>query len=74
MIGRKLTERLAKDGGLQGEAIGELLLHDVVESPAPTAPFKVKTTASDLSAPGEAERLVAERPDLIFHLAAIVSG
>ena len=74
MIGRKLTERLAKDGGLQGEAIGELSLHDVVESSAPAAPFKVKTTASDLSAPGEAERLVAERPDLIFHLAAIVSG
>ena len=67
-------ERLAKDGGLQGEAIGELLLHDVVESSAPAAPFRVRTTASDLSAPGEAERLVAERPDLIFHLAAIVSG
>ena len=24
--------------------------------------------------PGEAEKLVAERPDVIFHLAAIVSG
>ena len=74
MIGRKLTERLAKDGGLQGEAIGELLLHDVAESLAPAAPFKVKTTVSDLSAPGEAEKLIAERPELIFHLAAIVSG
>jgi nucleoside-diphosphate-sugar epimerase len=75
MIGRKLTARLAKDGGVQGEAIGELALHDVIESPRPTAaPFRVKTIASDLSAPGEAERLVAERPELIFHLAAIVSG
>ena len=30
--------------------------------------------ATDLSAPGEADRLVAGRPDVIFHLAAIVSS
>jgi nucleoside-diphosphate-sugar epimerase len=29
---------------------------------------------SDFALPGEAEKLVAERPDVIFHLAAIVSG
>src|SRR5258708_2860794 len=72
MIGRKLTERLAKDGGLNGSKIGELVLHDVVAAPAP--PFKARSIVSDLSSPGEAEKLVAERPDLIFHLAAIVSG
>ncbi len=38
------------------------------------APFKVETLTSDFAAPGEAEKLVADRPDLIFHLAAIVSG
>ena len=59
MIGRKLTERLA------GEH--DLLLHDVV-------PAGANSVVSDLSAPGEAEKLVASRPDLIFHLAAIVSG
>jgi nucleoside-diphosphate-sugar epimerase len=58
MIGRKLTERLA------GE---ELILHDVV-------PFERASFVSDLSAPGEAEKLLASRPQLIFHLAAIVSG
>ena len=61
MIGRKLTARLKKDRA------GELILHDVV-SAGPGA------IVSDLSAPGEAEKLVAARPDLIFHLAAIVSG
>ena len=61
MIGRKLTERLAKEGR------GELILHDVV-SAGPGA------IVSDLSAAGEAEKLVAARPELIFHLAAIVSG
>jgi D-erythronate 2-dehydrogenase len=58
MIGRKLTARLA------GE---ELILQDVV-------PFDGASMVSDLSAPGEAEKLVAARPELIFHLAAIVSG
>jgi len=61
MIGRKLAERLAKEGR------GELLLHDVV----PAGPGAI---VSDLSAPGEAEKLIAARPQLIFHLAAIVSG
>ena len=72
MIGRKLTERLAKDGGLAGEALGAVTLHDIVETKAPA--LKARVVASDLSAPGEAEKLVADRPDAIFHLAAIVSG
>ena len=66
MIGRKLVERLAKDGGLD-----ELVLHDVVP---PQAPAGARAVTSDLSAPGEAEKLVSARPELIFHLAAIVSG
>jgi nucleoside-diphosphate-sugar epimerase len=64
MIGRKLVERLSGQG--KG---GELTLHDVV-------PFESthKAVVSDLSAPGEAEKLVSARPELIFHLAAVVSG
>jgi len=75
MVGRKLTERLVRDGSLGGPEITRATLHDVVapENPA-KAPFQVKTLASDFSEPGEAEKLVAERPDVIFHLAAIVSG
>src|SRR5215207_1898713 len=75
MVGRKLTERLAKDGGLGGREIAKATLHDVVEPQAPAnAPFKVRTVSSDFAEPGEAAKLVAERPDVIFHLAAIVSG
>jgi nucleoside-diphosphate-sugar epimerase len=66
MIGRKLVARLAKDDGQR-----ELLLHDVVPAAGPSG---TKAIASDLSAPGAAEKLLADRPDLIFHLAAIVSG
>jgi len=75
MIGRKLVARLAKDGSVAGDEIGSVTLHDVVPPTAPAgARFKTDCVTSDLSAPGEAEKLVAARPDLIFHLAAIVSG
>ncbi len=75
MVGRKLSERLAKDGNLAGREIARLTLHDVVEPQKPAgAPFPVTTLTSDFSQAGEVERLVADRPDFIFHLAAIVSG
>ena len=75
MVGRKLAERLAKDGGLGGRGIDRLTLHDVVEPQAPAgAPFPVRTLTSDFAQAGEALGLVADRPDVIFHLAAIVSG
>jgi nucleoside-diphosphate-sugar epimerase len=75
MVGRKLVERLVGDGHLGEQEITRAVLHDVVEPQIPQgAPFAVATVASDFSAPGEAEKLVATRPDVIFHLAAIVSG
>src|SRR5712691_7041471 len=75
MIGRKLTARLVKDGALHGQAIEALTLMDVVP-PAQPVGFAghVELAAADLSAPGGAEKAVAGRPGVIFHLAAIVSG
>ena len=75
MVGVKLTKRLIKDKALNGKAIDKLTLVDVVEPAKPEdAPFAVTAKAADLSTPGAAEQLVADRPDVIFHLAAIVSG
>lgn len=74
MVGRKLTERLVQDGGLGGREITRLTLADVVEPATHAGPGEVQALAIDLSEPGVAERLVAGRPDYIFHLAAIVSG
>jgi D-erythronate 2-dehydrogenase len=75
MIGRKLTERLGKNGALGGKAIDKLTLLDVV-SPAKPESFKIKieTVATDLAAPAEAAKAIAARPDVIFHLAGVVSG
>jgi nucleoside-diphosphate-sugar epimerase len=74
MVGRKLTAALVKSGQVGGKAIEKLTLADVVEPSAVAFSGGISTVASDLSAPGEATKLVAGRPDLIFHLAAIVSG
>jgi nucleoside-diphosphate-sugar epimerase len=75
MVGVKLINRLAKDGRLGSQEITKLIRHDVVlPPPPPAAAFPVETLLGDLSTPGEAEKLVAMKPDVIFHLAAIVSG
>jgi nucleoside-diphosphate-sugar epimerase len=75
MIGRKLTAKLVKDGGLNGQTIDRLTLIDVV-APEKPAGFSgaVELSTSDLSAPGAAAKAVANRPDVIFHLAGVVSG
>jgi nucleoside-diphosphate-sugar epimerase len=75
MLGRKLTESLVKSGGVEDRAIDALTLIDVVPPERPAGfTGKVDARAADIAAPSEAEAMVAGRPDLIFHLAAIVSG
>jgi D-erythronate 2-dehydrogenase len=75
MVGRKLVERLLRDGRLGKTEITRLTLQDVV---APTKPEKagcaVDVVAGDFAVAGFAEKLIAGRPDVVFHLAAIVSG
>ena len=75
MIGRKLTERLIVDRALNGQPIEKLTLVDIV-APARAAGFSdhVKTRAADLAEPGVAAKALSERPDVIFHLAGVVSG
>jgi nucleoside-diphosphate-sugar epimerase len=75
MVGRKLTDRLVTDGAIAGTAIDMLTLVDIVTPPLPTdARFRIESRAVDLSSAAAAEALVASRPDVIFHLAAVVSG
>ncbi len=75
MLGRKLAERLAGGGSLAGEKVTALDLIDVV---LPTAPQglagETHCAVADLSTAGAAAELARRRPDLIYHLAAIVSS
>jgi D-erythronate 2-dehydrogenase len=72
MIGRKLADRLVVDGNVGGRGIERLTLVDVVAPASPDG--QAEAVSADLAAPGEAERLVENRPDLVVHLAAVVSG
>jgi nucleoside-diphosphate-sugar epimerase len=75
MVGRKFMEWLARTGELAGKTIGKVTLTDIVTPLAPPGlDFSCDRSADDLAAPGVAEKLIAGRPDMIFHLAAIVSG
>jgi nucleoside-diphosphate-sugar epimerase len=72
MIGAKLAASLAAE---PPAGLAKLTLVDVVAPKPPAgAPVEVATAALDVSDAGAMERLVAERPDAIFHLAAVVSG
>src|SRR5471032_1113827 len=75
MIGRKLTARLVKNGSLNGKPIERFTLIDVV-APEKLAGFKgtIELSISDLAAPDAAAKAIAGRPDVIFHLAGVVSG
>ncbi len=75
MIGRKLTATLVKDGTLNGKPIDRFTLIDVV-APGKPADFDgaVELATSDLAATGAAAKAIADRPDVIFHLAGVVSG
>ena len=74
MVGRKLTAALIQSGAVGGREISKLTLADVIAPEAVSFSGSVETHAIDLSEPASAGTLIAGRPDLIFHLAAIVSG
>jgi len=75
MIGHKLTRRLLEERRLAGQPLSALDLADVIAPSMPAAadlaitPFQV-----DISRESDVKSLVARRPDVIFYLAAIVSG
>jgi D-erythronate 2-dehydrogenase len=75
MIGRKLTARLVKDGTLNGKPIERLTLIDLH---APDRPDRfngaVEAIAADVADPAAMAAAVGKRPDVIFHLAAVVSA
>ncbi len=74
MIGQKLCARLARDSALGERPISSLHMVDVAAPALAAAAFPVTVEAADIADPRLAPRLMASRPDIVFHLAAIVSG
>ena len=75
MVGRNLALRLVADGALGGQPVEELTLFDVVPADVQgSGRTRVVARTGDISDRATVDALVAERPEVIFHLAAIVSG
>ena len=75
MLGLKFCRKLAETGIIAGGHVESLTMADVIESPPiADAPFKIRSVICDLSEPNAAEQLIANRPDVILHTAAVVSG
>ncbi len=75
MVGRKLVARLASDGRLRGEAITALDLHDIVAADLVSIPrAETSVFVGDIASADTVDMLVSRRPDVVFHLAGIVSG
>jgi D-erythronate 2-dehydrogenase len=75
MIGRKLTARLIAAKALNGRPIERLTLFDVSAPQRPESfSARVKTMGADITDAAAARAAIADWPDVIFHLAAVVSG
>jgi hypothetical protein len=76
MIGRKIAARLAADGPDRrpGGRIADIWSMSCPARASGFCPGPVAAEAADLSAPGSPPRLIGQRPDMILHLAAVVSG
>lgn len=74
MIGRKLVERLFDAGTLRGRPIEAITAFDVREPDYAHPTIAIDNVAGDVADFGICRDLVAERPDVVVHLAAVVSG
>ena len=71
MLGQKLAKQLIKNASANKSKF-EITLFDIV---FPTKPIQgVKQITGNLSDPIEIQKIALLRPDIIYHLAAIVSG
>ncbi|MFN2307874.1 MAG: D-erythronate dehydrogenase [Paracoccaceae bacterium] len=73
-LGQKLARRLATVGRLRGRDITGMTLADIAAPDPVAAPFAVETTACDITDRAAVDGLLAQRFDVIFLLAAVVSS
>jgi nucleoside-diphosphate-sugar epimerase len=76
MLGQKLIAGLAKVGSLNGKKIESISVVDAYKQSQALDGFDFKITSKivDITDRKECDAMIAEKPDVIFHLAAIVSG
>ena len=73
-LGRKLANRLAKDGALGGRAVTALTLFDMSPPKPLDAPFPVTCLGGDVASLADVKAAIPDGTDVVFHLAAVVSA
>lgn len=74
-LGQQLVQRLLATGKLNGRVIRRLTLIDMAEPPTlAAAGVEVEWLALDIAEPGGLDTVLATKPDVIYHLAAVVSA
>lgn len=74
-LGQRLVNQLLARGELNGKAITRLTLIDQVEAPRPEAAgIESDCLALDITVPGALDSVLRARPEVIYHLAAVVSS
>ena len=75
MVGQKLLNKLIIKKSINGKEIKKFKLFDIVKAPFPNdVNFEAEIITGDISKKEISEKLVSSKPEIIFHLAAIVSG
>ena len=75
MIGQKLLNLILSNPKLRNKQITEITLFDIIDSPYPSdSKIPIIVKSGDISNQQTSVDLVSSKPDIIFHLAAIVSG
>lgn len=74
MLGRKLVANLLAAGSVANRPVTSMTLTDVGGLADISATNRVQAKVADLAQPGVAASVIESRPELIFHLAAVVSG
>lgn len=73
-LGQKIASSLAASGTLRGQPIAELALADLAQPSPIDAGFTVSTHLLDITDAAQTSSLIGEGWDVIFHLAAVLSG
>jgi D-erythronate 2-dehydrogenase len=72
-LGQRLARRLLQDGRIAGQPVRRIVLVD--QAPAPDlGDARVEAVAADIADPAALGGLLGPEVDLVFHLAAVVSG
>jgi D-erythronate 2-dehydrogenase len=75
LLGRGVAALIAANGTIGGRPVDELVLADIRPVTPPTgSPMKISLAICDVRDPDQVKALIAPTTDIVFHLAAIMSG